>query len=325
MRPSDGIGEHGPHDSDEPFAPNGFIVLDKPPGPTSYDCIRFLRRTCRIPSDIKIGHLGTLDPFACGVILIALGKAVKFAEFALHRKKAYRARVYLGEETDTLDPTGKVISAASIPPDWSSRLDEIKARFTGEIEQMPPVFSAKQVDGKRSYKAARKGESIELKPSKVTVYSLEILSFDENLFDFTCEVSGGTYVRSLARDMAKELGTVGHLVGLERTAVGEFDSDLSIPFSAFEVGGRHVLLHHLRPPDQLLGHLPSCTVGPESEHKIPHGQKLSRDDIEKDWPDEKNAPEIIRLNDRNGKFLSLGKINPSGKPLLIIPFKRVDD
>ena len=323
MRQSDEIGENDSNEPDETFSPNGFIILDKPPGPTSYDCIRFLRRTCQIPPEIKIGHLGTLDPFACGVILIALGKAVKFAGFALNFRKTYRARIYLGEETDTLDPTGKVVAAAAIPPDWANRLNEIKAQFTGEIEQMPPVYSAKQVDGKRSYKAARKGQSIELKSSKVTVYSLEIQELFEYGFDFTCEVSSGTYIRSLARDMAKALGTVGHLIGLERTAVGEFTADLSIPFRAFEVGGRHVLLHHLRPSDQLLNDLPSCIVAPESEYKILHGQKFAEIDIEKNWPDFENTPEIVRLIDRTGRFLSLGKLK--GKPLSIIPFKPAND
>ncbi len=300
------------------IGPHGLIVLDKPPGPTSYDCIRFLRRTCEIPPKWKMGHLGTLDPFASGLVVIALGQAVRYAEFALHSRKRYRARLFLGEETDTLDPTGKVINTSPIPSDWKEKIEEIGKQFVGEIEQVPPVFSAKQVDGKRSYKAARKGEKLELEPVRVTVYELEFGEAEGSWIDFSVEVSGGTYIRALARDMARAIGTVGHLAGLERLSVGPFDSDISIPFEAFEVGGMKVLIHHLRPVDQILAHLPSVTVVPESEEKLLHGQMLGTKDIRGGVP-QIGDDETLRLVDENGRFKALGRMKRD--PVGVGPYK----
>jgi tRNA pseudouridine55 synthase len=265
-----------------------------------------------------MGHLGTLDPFASGLVIVALGRAVRYSEYALGCRKTYRARLYLGEETDTLDPTGKVIKSAAIPPDWRSNLNDVGEKFTGEIEQVPPSFSAKQVDGVRSYEAARKGEELELKPSAVTIYRLEFAEPSELWVDFTCEVSAGTYIRALGRDIARALGTVGHLVGLERLSVGPFPLEEGIPFSAFEYGGARVVWHHLRPVDQILADLPECVVKPGLSAKLTHGQLLSPDDIIGDFPDADESI-TLRIVDTEGKFRALGRVrkNPPG----IVPFK----
>lgn len=292
---------------------HGLLVVDKPPGPTSYDVIRFLRKTCGINKKWKIGHLGTLDPFASGVMVIAFGQAVKYSEFGLRFRKTYRARLWLGDETDTLDPTGKVIATAPVPDDWKDRLAEVCSKFTGEIQQVPPAFSAKQVDGVRAYKSARAGEPVELKPVKVTIYSLQIIASDMNWVDFVAEVSSGTYVRSLGRDIAHALGTVGHLVGLERMSVGPFDCDMSIPFEAFERGGMDVLKHHLKPVDTILAELPSVVVKAESVDKIIYGKLLGSDDVE----GEIGGMEIYRIYDSEGRFRSLGRWAEAG----IIPYK----
>ena len=298
--------------------PHGLIVIDKPPGPTAYDCIRFLRRTCGIPRKWKMGHLGTLDPFASGVMVIGIGQVVRYFEHAPRYHKTYRARLFLGDQTDTLDPTGNVVNTAPVPDDWPEKLEQVREKFTGEIVQHPPIFSAKQVDGKRAYKAARKGEKIELKPASVTIFSLEFGEPTENWIDFTCEVSSGTYIRALGRDIAIELGTLGHLAGLERLSVGPFMLEQAIPFSAFEVGGVDVLSNHIRPVEQILSHLPLCTIREGVEMKLIHGQPMGPDDIETDFP-RADESTTLRIHDRDGRFRALGRLETD--PDRIVPFR----
>jgi tRNA pseudouridine55 synthase len=311
--------------SGEPVSPSGLIVIDKPPGPTSFDCIRFLRKTCNIPPKWKMGHLGTLDPFASGVMVIALGKAVRYADYALKSDKKYRARLWLGDETDTLDPTGKIVASKDIPSGWVDRLTEIESQFCGVISQVPPAYSAKQVNGKRAYKAARQGFQLELKPVDVEIYSIILMSPTDRWVDFIAHVSGGTYIRSLARDIAHSLGTVGHLLGLERIASGPFPKDESIPFSAFELGGSHVLLHHLRGVDQILSHLSSLELKPGRDDKIRHGIILTVDDFNIGVEDEQRIfekNEIIRIDGIDGCFIALGKIKSTANDKLeLVPFK----
>ncbi len=308
-----------PEPSDQEVRPHGLLVFDKPPGPTSYDCIRFLKRTCRLGAKWKIGHLGTLDPFASGVLLIALGQATRYASFALESAKKYRARLWLGDETDTLDPTGTVIASAPVPPDWPDRLPDISCKFIGIIEQAPPAFSAKQVDGKRSYRAARAGAPIDLEPVEVEIYSLEFTGIAENWVDFTATVSGGTYIRALGRDIAKALGTVGHLLGLERIASGRFPVEEAIPMKAFEVGGSTVMMHHLRPVDQILEHLRPCMIRDDRIPRLLHGGIVTREDIAGDFPDSPVESEVLRFVDSKGGFLALGRVTEN--PGEIVPFK----
>lgn len=299
---------------------DGLLVIDKPAGPSTYDCIRFLRKTCDIPRFVKIGHLGTLDPFASGVVVIAFGKAVRYAQFGIHSNKTYRARLWLGEETETLDPTGRVIISKPVPSDWAQHLPEIRSKFIGTSEQVPPLFSAKQVKGQRAYNAARKGRVIELKSVRIVVHSLEFTDHTDNWVDFTCEVSGGTYIRALGRDIAAALGTVGHLVGLERISSGPFTNDMSIPFAAFEVGGIKVVRHHLRPVDMILSHLPAITVKNEVFNKVINGIGLKPDDIIQQLDDNLFQNEFVRILSENNYFLALGKIN--SKSRRIIPVKQ---
>lgn len=299
--------------------PHGILVIDKPPGPTSFDCIRFLRRTCSLPRKWKIGHLGTLDPFASGVMVIALGQAVRYAMYGLKSVKEYRARLWLGEETDSLDLTGNVVKSQPIPTGWQDRLDEVREELTGKIMQIPPAFSAKQVDGKRSYRAAREGKILELEPVEVEIFSLEFGEMSDQWIDFTARVSRGTYIRSLGRDIALELGTLGYLIGLERIASGPFRKEVAIPFSAFEVGGSHVLTHHLRPVGEILGNLEKLIVRHDRIGKIKDGKVLFEEDFVTDVPLSFEFEHIYRLLDEKGTFLALGR--PSGKSGEIIPFK----
>lgn len=308
-----------PPGSETAPSPHGLLVVDKPPGPTSFDIIRFLRKTCSISPKWKIGHLGTLDPFATGVVLIVLGQAVKYAEFAHSLTKCYRARLWLGEETDTLDPTGRVVKKMQVKPGWETHLDSIRKSLIGKIIQTPPAFSAKKIDGERAFNLARRGENVDIKPVEKTIYKLEFTGRSEEWLDFTCEVSSGTYVRSLGQEIATRLGTVGHLIGLERTAVGPFGKELSIPFEAFEVGGIDVLLHHLHPIDSIIEHLPALTILPAGLDKLHTGHELYGDDFMEGYPEDALDGIIVRIIEPDGLFRSLGRIR--SRTSGVIPFK----
>ncbi len=201
----------------------GFIFINKPPGITSYDVIRRLKR--EIPA--RMGHTGTLDPIATGLLIIAVGRATKFIEFFHHLPKEYIATVKLGVETDTLDIEGRETAR---DPDFRLRREELERaleKFRGKIQQVPPRFSAKRIKGQRAYELARKGEEFELKPKEVELYEYQLLNVneEENEFSILLRVSTGFFVRSFARDVARELGTHGIIRILVRTAIGPFTVD----------------------------------------------------------------------------------------------------
>jgi len=305
--------------SETEIRPHGLLPVNKPPGPTSYDCIRSIKRSCRLPRKWKIGHLGTLDPFASGILIIAMGQAVRYAEYGLHSVKKYRARLWLGDETDTLDPLGNVIESKPVPEDWRDRLDDIADRFTGKFPQVPPAFSAKKIKGRRSYKSAREGERIELEAVEVEIKSIEFGKTDENWVDFIADVSGGTYIRALGRDIAVALGTVGHLIGLERIAAGSFTINEAVPLESIEAGCTCVFEYHLYPVDRILSYLPVCMVREDAIEKLLHGQRLGPDDIIDGLPECESENEIMRINDTEGLFRALGRFGESGDS--VVPFK----
>ncbi len=203
------------------FPMDGFFLLDKPEGWTSRKAMNVLQRRLRV----RGGYEGTLDPFASGLLLAGVGKATRFFPFFRVLLKEYEAALALGRETDTLDPEGEVVEEAPVPPLTLERVREVARQFVGHIEQVPPRFSALKVGGKRAYALAREGKEVALKPRKVYVAKLEVLALEGNVVRFRCLVGSGTYVRSLGRDMARALGTVGHLVALRRTAIGDFRVD----------------------------------------------------------------------------------------------------
>jgi len=307
--------EHSHVARDAEVRPHGLIVMDKPPGPSGFDCIRHLRKNCNFPKKWKAGHLGTLDPFASGVMVVALGQAVRYTSYGLSSSKKYRARLWLGDETSTLDPTGEVIKSAPVPTDWRDRLDKVAKDLTGKYFQTPPIFSAKHIDGKRSYIAARQGETVELEPVEVEIFSLEFGEHTDEWVDFTAHVSGGTYIRSLGRDIAIKLGTVGHLLGLERTQAGKFPIDEAIPFRAFEVGGSGVLMHHLRKVEEILENLKAVIVRNDFVEKIKFGKAIFENELKGEVPESGE----IRLTNSAGDFLSLGRVEKDKAG--VIPFK----
>jgi len=216
------------------MAIDGIVLVDKPAGVTSAEVVRRIRHRLGRP---RVGHLGTLDPFATGLLPIMIGEATKLASLLHDGDKSYEGLIQLGVQTDTLDPTGTVESTAPVPRLEPDRIASVTAQFTGEIEQVPPIYSALKRGGVRLYEMARRGEDVEAPAARtVTIKSLELAPAQDSLmrFDglmrFEVVCSTGTYVRSLARDIGIALGTVGSLHSLRRTRIGTFSIDEAAPF-----------------------------------------------------------------------------------------------
>ena len=198
----------------------GVIFIDKPAGMTSFDVIKRLRVVTKIR---KIGHAGTLDPFATGLLIICISRqATRCIDEFTQLDKTYTAILKLGEKTDTADIEGKIIEIKDVPDTVEQNIDDVFSLFLGEIDQVPPQFSAIKKDGVRLYKTARKGIQVEIEPRKVFIHTLSFLNYQEPYLEFSSTVSKGTYIRSLGEDIAAKLGTVGHLTELRRDAIGPF-------------------------------------------------------------------------------------------------------
>ena len=201
---------------------NGVIVVDKAKGNTSFDEIRKIRKEYNIK---KVGHTGTLDPMATGVLTILIGEATKLSDYLMNHNKEYIATLTLGEKRDTGDSEGKVIQTKKIPLFSEKSVKEILKSFEGEISQIPPKYSAIKINGKKLYEYARSGEEIEIKPRKVNIFEINLMEIKENNITFKVHCSKGTYIRTLCEDIAERLGTVGYMSSLRRIRVGNFTLD----------------------------------------------------------------------------------------------------
>lgn len=210
---------------------HGWLIFDKPAGMTSTSAVGLARRLFEAQ---KAGHGGTLDPFATGILPIAFGEATKTVSYVMDGDKEYRFTIRWGIETDSCDPEGKVVAESDARPDRAA-IEAVLGRFIGSIEQVPPIYSAIKIDGERAYDLARAGEVPEMKPRQVEIFELDLVDCpdrDHAVLDAVC--GKGTYVRSLARDIARALGTVGHVEQLRRIAVGPFGEDDAISLDALE-------------------------------------------------------------------------------------------
>ena len=256
---------------------HGWIVLDKPVGLGSTQAVSAVKRLLREAGEpkTKVGHGGTLDPLASGVLPIALGEATKLAGRMLDATKAYDFTLRFGEETDTLDAEGTVVATSEVRP----ALDEIEAilpRFTGEIEQVPPAYSALKIDGKAAYARARAGENVELNARTIVVHSLAVRA-ERTIGEATlsCTVSKGTYIRSLARDIAHALGTVGHVSYLRRTRAGPFGIDQAVSLDFLtEIATTRQLTRAVLPLQAALDDIPALPVTSRQAELLRHGQRL---------------------------------------------------
>jgi tRNA pseudouridine55 synthase len=261
---------------------NGVLIIDKPSGLTSHDVVSRVRR---ILQQRSVGHLGTLDPLATGVLPLVLGNMTRLAQFYVASEKTYEGAVRFGFATDTFDSDGEPIGAQQPVALTLEQARALAHKFLGSIEQMPPPFSAKKVQGVPAYKLARKKKEVPLKPVQVEVKEFEILNFEADRAHFRARVASGTYMRSVAHDMGQLAGCGAHLESLRRTSVAEFTIDCAHTLEALEDAARsgeigNVLVH----PRQLLPSLPSVTATDEIVSRIRHGRPV-------------NLPELSRARD----------------------------
>lgn len=260
-----------------PDQPNGWLILDKPRGLGSTQAVAAAKRNLREAGygKVKIGHGGTLDPLAEGVLPIALGEATKLAGRMLDASKVYEFTVRFGEETDTLDAEGAVIARSDHQPTMDE-IERVLVRFTGPMEQVPPAYSALKIDGRRAYDRARAGEQVELAVRAVTIHSLGLVRGDEGAATLRAHVSKGTYIRSLARDIAGALETVGHVTYLRRTKAGPFSEAQAISLDMLnEIGKGAPLQDHLLPLEAGLDGIPAHPLDPDSAQAARQGRVVS--------------------------------------------------
>jgi tRNA pseudouridine55 synthase len=261
---------------------SGVLVVDKPIGLTSHDVVQIIRRGTGIR---RAGHTGTLDPRASGVLVVLIGPAVRLSEYVSASDKRYQATIRLGSSTDTYDAEGIVTdSSTSIEDITEERFDEILQQYVGEIQQVPPPYSAVKVKGKKAYEMARKGENVELPPRTINVYSLEVLEWapPEVVVDVYC--SSGTYVRSLANDLGNELGCGAHLIGLRRTKSGRFTLRDAVPLrrlqESFDAGDWY---RNLIPAAEALADWPMVELNADEVELVRHGHRVPADPDASGW------------------------------------------
>lgn len=249
----------------------GFILpIDKPSGPTSHDVVKVLRRELGVP---KVGHTGTLDPFASGLLLMCVGPLTRLSEYLVGLDKSYEASALLGISTDTEDLHGNVIAESNAWKNLTTdAVQEVLDSLKGDIEQVPPQFSAKKIKGVAMHRRARRGEFINLKPKNIRIHELELISMDLPLIRFRVSCSSGTYVRSLARDIGAKLRVGAHLVELRRTSVGVFSVEDAI--NPDQLGDNSVIEAGAIDPLKAIGHLSEVKVNQASANKLVCGSAV---------------------------------------------------
>ncbi len=292
---------------------DGILIIDKPAGITSHDVVARVRRILKTK---RVGHTGTLDPFATGVMVVLVGKATRLAQFLDKDEKEYEAVVRFGFETDTGDRTGSPTS--QVPSPKSLKLEDIYIildDFRGEIMQTPPMYSAKKIDGKKLYEHARKGETVERKPIAITIYELEVISelkatdFGLGTWDLGLEVacSAGTYIRTLAEDIGRKVGVGAHLAELRRTRAGRFELLRSITFEELEKLEDPATA--LAPMAEAVEHLSFVTLTPDRAQKTMSG--LSTRVSETQFAD----GQPIRMLDESENLIAVGFYEESEKSI----------
>ena len=253
-----------------------FVNIRKPQDMTSSDAVVVVRGIMRRVTGerYKVGHMGTLDPMATGVLPVAIGKATRLFDFLSEKRKTYVAEFVFGSTTDTLDAWGtetnrddKVVI--------KEQIEAVLPSLIGEIDQIPPTYSAKSVDGKRAYEYARKGVELSLPAKKVNIYDIKLLDGEENKFHFEIVCGAGTYIRAIARDIASALGTYGYMSALTRTESGLFNLDNSVDIKDFEAAP----FDHLITMEKALSFLPFYEIRPEYRKKVLNGIKVAFDDL----------------------------------------------
>lgn len=252
---------------------NAVLIIDKPAGLTSHDVVHRVRR---ILNERSVGHLGTLDPMATGVLPLVLGSLTRLAQFYSSSEKAYEGTIRFGFATDTYDCDGERVGDAQPVALTLDKIQEAAAKFRGVMDQMPPPFSAKKIQGVPAYKLARKRQEVVLKPVQVEIKELEIVSAEGEFASFRARVASGTYMRSVAHDMGQQLGCGAHLQSLRRTAVAEFEPSDACTLERLQESALHGAVEELFVhPRKLLPAFPSVTANEEMAGRIRTGQTVN--------------------------------------------------
>jgi tRNA pseudouridine55 synthase len=275
---------------------HGLLVLDKPAGITSRDAVN--RAQGWFPRGTRLGHTGTLDPLATGVLVLCAGNATRLAEYVQRMPKTYRAGIVLGARSDTDDADGTITAAPAVTPPTPAQVGEWLDTFLGTIDQVPPAFSAAKMTGRRAYDLARRGQKVSLSPRQVTVHAIDVLRYDFPLLELQVRCGKGTYIRSLARDLGERLGCGGYIQGLRRTRVGDFDAAGAVPLDADTLTARRSLL----PLAWAVAELPRLGLTAAEVARVRQGQALALD-----WLDV--PADEIALFDERGELIAVGTVD----------------
>lgn len=281
---------------------DGILNLDKPRGPTSHDMVARVRRLTGVR---RVGHAGTLDPLATGVLLICIGRATRVSEYLMAGQKVYRARARLGVTTDTYDAEGQVVAEAAVEAS-RAQVEAALSQFRGRIAQLPPMYSAVKRKGTPLYRLARQGISVEREPRQVEIFRLELTEWapPECTLEMTC--SRGTYVRSLAHDLGQTLGCGAHLTGLTRLASGDFLLEEAVTLEEFaQAAAEHCWPDLLRPLDSALAHFPALHLDADSVRRLCQGQAIANG--------ERRGGGLSRVYGPDGIFLALAAYDAEAK------------
>lgn len=295
---------------------DGVIIVDKPRDFTSFDVVAVMRRLC---GQKKIGHTGTLDPMATGVLPLLLGKATRAASLLEDTDKEYEAGFRLGYSTDTQDVTGKTLRQSSRRVN-REQVEAALAAFRGDILQTPPMYSAVQINGRRLYDLARQGIEVEREARPVTIYQLELTDFDEEAQSGTLNVrcSKGTYIRTICADIGEALGTFGVMSSLRRTAAAGFRLADSVTLDeARELSAQGTLENKVLPVETLFENRPALTVSPGQARRFGNGGALSLDRISILRQDCTDGA-FFRVNSPEGEFLGLGQVSAEAQELKVL-------
>jgi tRNA pseudouridine55 synthase len=280
---------------------DGILNIDKPGGRTSFSIVAEVKRLCH---ERHVGHAGTLDPLATGVLPILLGKATRVAEYLLDLKKTYLAEVEFGSQTDTGDAEGNVIFRGDTSPLSRDQIDLVLPEFRGQIRQTPPMFSALKYHGRPLYKYAREGTIIERKDRTVEIYSLELLDWSSPIGAFQISCSHGTYIRTLGEDIGKALGCGAHLKTLVRTEYGPFSVKDAVSLEVLQNAvNQGTVLSLLHPPDSVMQHFPTLKADQALSEDIRHGKSIKYEIIEA------SAGNHCRAYNLDGSFLGVLRFN----------------
>jgi len=287
---------------------DGLLVIDKPGGRTSRDVLNHVQRW--FPRKTKIGHTGTLDPLATGVLVVCIGAATRLADFVQAMEKSYASRFRLGATSTTDDADGTIrVNESAVPPSREA-IDAALGSLVGTIEQFPPAFSALKVDGRRAHDLARRGADVPLAPRAVTIHAIRVQSYEWPFLEVEIDCGKGTYVRSIARDLGAKLGVGGMVQTLRRTRVGPFTAEQGIGLEATPEGAFAKVL----PMTAALAGMPLVGISAAAEERLRRGQVIAYPD---GWTPPEHVEEVAVLDER-GELIGVGEIDRGIRPRIVL-------